>query len=261
MDIKLLNKDKEKVSFIVKNTDNVFVNTLRRNILSNVPTLAIDTVKFSKNSSALYDEILAHRLGLVVLKTDLKSYSLKTESKSKKSSTTELLLTLECKGPCTVYADDLKSKDPKVKPVYPKTVIVKLDKNQELKLEATAILGTGKQHAKFSPGLMWYQGYPKINISKPSASGVTEAVKVCPTKVFRAENKQLKVHDLDKCILCMACVDLLGENVISVKGSNEDFIVNLESWGQLKHNEILEKAIDVMDEKLDEFEDNIKKIK
>ena len=50
MDIKLLNKNKEKTSFLVKNTDTVFINTLRRNIISNVPTLAIDTVKFIKNS-------------------------------------------------------------------------------------------------------------------------------------------------------------------------------------------------------------------
>jgi DNA-directed RNA polymerase subunit D len=261
MDIKLLNKNKEKTSFLVKNTDTVFINTLRRNIISNVPTLAIDTVKFIKNSSALYDEILAHRFGLVTLKTDLKSYSLKSESKAKKSSTTELILTLSCKGPCTVYGGDLTSKDPKVKAIYPKTVIVKLSKGQELKLEATAILGTGKKHTKFSPGLSYYQGYPEINILKPNASGVVEAVKICPTKVFRAENKQLKVHDLEKCNLCNACVELLGENIIDVKGSNKDFIVHLESWGQLKNNEILDKAIDVMDDKLDEFESQIKKIK
>ena len=261
MDIKLLNKEKEKVSFVIKDTDTVFVNTLRRSISSNVPTLAIDTVKFIKNNSALYDEILAHRLGLVVLKTDLKSYSLKSESKAKKSPTTELLLTLDCKGPCTVYAENLISKDPKVKPVYPKTVIVKLDKGQELKIEATAVLGTGKEHAKFSPGLAYYQGYPQIKILKPTAQGATEAVKICPTKVFRAENKQLKVHDLEKCVLCNACVDLLGDGVIEVKGSNNDFIFHLEPWGQLKSDEILEKAIDVIDEKLDDFAAEIKKIK
>ena len=261
MDIKLLDKNKEKISFVVKDTDSVFVNTLRRNVNSNVPTLAIETVKFIKNSSALYDEILAHRLGLIVLKTDLKSYSLKSESKAKKSSTTELILTLDCKGPCTVYAEDLKSKDTKVKPIYPKTIIVKLDKGQDLKLEATAILWVGKEHAKFTPGLIYYQGYPEIKILKPNAQGAAEAVKICPTKVFRAENKQLKVHDLEKCILCNACVELLGENVINVKGSNKDFIVRLESWGQLKHSEILEEALDIMDDKLDEFASELKKIK
>jgi hypothetical protein len=59
----------------------------------------------------------------------------------------------------------------------------------------------------------------------------------------------------------MACEDLLGENVINVKGSDKDFIVHLESWGQLKTNEILEKAMDMMDDSLEEFSSALKKIK
>ena len=81
MEVKVLSKDKEKgkISFILKDT-NVFVaNTLRRLIIEEVPTLAIEDVDFKENSSALYDEIVAHRLGLIPIKTDLKSYNLPEE--------------------------------------------------------------------------------------------------------------------------------------------------------------------------------------
>ena len=43
-------------------------NAIRRSV-SEVPTLAIDEVEIFKNDSALYDEMLALRLGLVPLKT------------------------------------------------------------------------------------------------------------------------------------------------------------------------------------------------
>ena len=44
-------------------------NALRRSV-SEISTLAIDEVEIFKNDSALYDEMLAHRLGLVPLKTE-----------------------------------------------------------------------------------------------------------------------------------------------------------------------------------------------
>lgn len=260
MEIKLLKKDKNKLSFILKGADNAYVNTLRRNIINEVPAMAIDEVNFIKNSSALYDEIISHRLGLVVLKTDLSSYNLKDKCKCKGKGCAlcQLFLTLDAKGPKTVYAEDLVSKDPKVKPVYPKTIIVKLDKGQELKLEATAILGRGREHAKFSSGFFYYQGYPSVKILKPNA--VTDVVKICPTKVFRVESKAAKVVDEKACILCMACVDAYN-GLIQVKGSNKDFIVNMEAWGQLKLNEMLERAVDVFDNKLEELNKEVKKIK
>ena len=61
---------------LLKGGNEVFANTIRRLIIEEVPTLAVEEVEVKDNSSALHDEMLALRLGLVPIKTDLKSYKL-----------------------------------------------------------------------------------------------------------------------------------------------------------------------------------------
>ena len=83
----------EKLVLRIEANDSL-ANALRRSILE-IPTLAIDEVEIFKNDSALYDEILSHRLGLIPIKTE-KGASEKTKIEFKLSK----------KGPCTVYAED-----------------------------------------------------------------------------------------------------------------------------------------------------------
>ncbi|MDD5253878.1 MAG: DNA-directed RNA polymerase subunit D [Candidatus Nanoarchaeia archaeon] len=261
MNLKLIDKNKEKISFLIKDTEAAYVNTVRRLIMEEVPTMAVEEVKFIQNTSALYDEMLALRLGLVVIKTDLKSYNLPGECKCKGKGCAqcETYATLKKIGPGNVYAEDLKFKDPKIKAVYPKTLIVKLGDGQEVNVQCKLILGKGKDHAKFIPGLVYYNAYPKIEILKPTVA--TDAVKVCPRNVFRVANKKLNVEELEKCDLCMACVESLGKDVISVEGSKKDFIVFVEPWGQLKSQEMIEEAMKELNKKLDEFNSKVKDLK
>ncbi|PIY59935.1 DNA-directed RNA polymerase subunit D, partial [Candidatus Woesearchaeota archaeon CG_4_10_14_0_8_um_filter_47_5] len=130
MKISLHHRSKKygKLSFVIEGTDVAFVNSLRRVIIDEVPTMAIETAEIRKNSSVLYDEILAHRLGLIPLKTDLKSYNLPTECPcgGERCAQCQLTLTLKAKGPKMIYAEDIQSQDPKITPVYPKMPIVQL---------------------------------------------------------------------------------------------------------------------------------------
>lgn len=156
--ISVLKKDKTRVYFLMKGVSNVIANSLRRMIIEEVPTMAIEDVNFIKNSSALYDEVIALRLGLIPLKTDLKSYDLKEDCKCKDKgcSKCELHFKLKVVGPKDVYGEDLVCKDPKIKSIYPRMLICKLLKGQKLDLEAVAILGKGRDHAKWVPGLVYY---------------------------------------------------------------------------------------------------------
>lgn len=259
MEIKLLSKDKGKVRIHVKGSTAAEMNAYRRTILDTLPAMAIDTVELLENSSALYDEMLAHRLGLVVLKTDTESYFTREHCKCKGAGCARctLDLTLEAEGPCTVYAEQLKSKDPAVVPVHGKTPLVKLLDNQKIKLIAHAILSTGKEHIKFSPGLMYYQGYPNIKIGE--VKNPAAIADICPTQVFAAE-KKLSVKNKEACILCMACVDA-SKGEIEVKGSETEFIVTIEPWGQLSPKEMVDGLVDALHEQIDALSEEIKKIK
>lgn len=262
MDLKLLNKQGNKLTFLIKDTNAAFVNTLRRVMTSEVPTLAIKNVTFVKNNSALFDEVVAHRLGMLPLVTDLDSYVLKEKCTCKGAGCAkcQVSITLKAEGPLTVYASDLKSQDPKVKPVYPKMPIIKLLKEQELEFEAVATLGLGKEHAKFSPCHAYYKGYPKITIDK--VKNVEDVAKSCPINVYEAKGRNLNVVNLEACTLCMACVDVCDpKDSVKVEGSEKDFIFTIESWGKLSAEEILKRTLDVVDEKLTEFSTLLNKVK
>jgi DNA-directed RNA polymerase subunit D len=261
--IELLNSDKEKkkISFLIKGITPSLANSIRRCAIEEVPTMAIEDVEFRNNSSALYDEIIAHRLGLIPLKTDLKSYNLPDKCKcgGKGCAQCQLKLTLKTRSQGTVYASEIKSKDPKVKPVYPNTQIVKLLKGQKLEFEATAILGKGKDHAKWCPGLVYYKKMPVVEIKK-ECKNPEAVVEQCPQDLFEMKNGKLsfKKNEIDKCHMCNACADICDpKQSITVESSDNDLIFYVESWGQLEPNEIIDEALKILIEKSKEFTDEM----
>lgn len=260
MEIKKLSESQEKLVVLIRDINPTIANTLRRAMISEVPIMAIDEITFLKNTSALYDEIIAHRMGLIPLKTDLSSYNLKSECKCKGKgcSLCQLTFTLAAKGPCTVYASDLKSKDKDIYPIYPKMPIVQLLKDQVLELEATAVLGKGKTHAKFSAGHAFYNCYPAIKIDAKK-DDIKKIVEACPKKILEASGNDIKVKNITECNMCEACVDTAPEEV-QIIPSRTDFIFTIESFGQLTPKEMLLASLDVIDEKLDEFEKKLKKL-
>jgi DNA-directed RNA polymerase subunit D len=248
--IELIKKDKKtgRVSFILKNSNPAFANSLRRIMVEAVPTMAIEEVEFVQNNSALYDEMLAHRLGLVALTTDLKGYERK-KPEDELSAKNSVKLVLKAKGPCTVYAEDLKSKDPKIKPVYPKTPIVKLLKGQELELEATAILGTGREHVKFAPCLAWYEYKPKVTVNNNHKDFDKFKDKYPPQVIAngKIDAKLIEQHNLYE-----AC-DGVNDEIVKIEKDPTTFIFHVELWGQLSPSEILASAADHFTVLLEDF--------
>jgi len=159
MKIKNVNQDGNRLSFNIKDVDTQLLNALRRMVVSEVPVLAIEMVKYNTNTSILSDEFLAHRLGLVPLKTDIKMYNQVSECscKGKGCGKCTLRMTLTADGPGTVYSSELKPADGESKPVYDTIPLVKLTPSQRVDLEATAQLGTAKDHAKWQAGLASYE--------------------------------------------------------------------------------------------------------
>lgn len=116
--------------------------------------MAIDDVMILENNSVMYDEILAHRLGLIPVTTD-QTYNLPEDCTCKSELGCErcrasFSLEIEASDPVeVVYSSHLRPENPDVKPVSDKIPIVKLVQGQKVKLEAYARLGRGKVHAKW----------------------------------------------------------------------------------------------------------------
>lgn len=254
MEIKVLNKEDNKAVLLLKGVGHVMANTLRRLIIEEVPTMAIEDLTFHKNSSALYDEMLALRIGLIPLKTDLKSYNVPDHCKCKGEGCArcQLNMSLTAKGPEIIKAETIKSQDPKIKAIYKDTPIVELIKNQKIEFEAIATLGRGKDHSKWSPGLAHYRYYPKLDVK--NAKNVEKAKEMCPNDVFDVKNGKLVVKDIVKCDLNGEC-----ENYgVKVGHSEDEILFYIESWGQLEIGEMLNEALNILNEKLKELDKQIK---
>jgi len=128
-----------------------YANALRRICLNGIMVFAIDTVDVVANTSSLPDEALAHRLGLVPLRTDLSEFKNIREIDVNESANRVLLvLDEEADETRTVLSGDLNSQDPYVKPATAKIPIVQLAPGQVVKVEAYARLGRGTEHAKWN---------------------------------------------------------------------------------------------------------------
>lgn len=155
VNIKILESSENRIKVLFNAVDRTYANSIRRLAINAVPIMAIDDVVIHDNSSVLYDEIIAHRLGLIPLITDLEGYVIPEECSCKTNlgcSKCRVLLVLDAIATDdvkTVYSRDLISEDALVKPKIGNIPIVKLAPSQKIKLEAYAKLGTGQDHAKW----------------------------------------------------------------------------------------------------------------
>jgi DNA-directed RNA polymerase subunit D len=244
------------LTLILKDIDPSTANAIRRTILADVPTLAIEDVRISENSSSLYDETIAHRLGLIPIKTDVKLFNFKDDCKCKgkgcSSCVLELTLDIECKKNFqTVYSDDLKSSDTKLKPVGG-IPIVRLGKGQKITLSAEAILGTAKEHAKWQPAVVGYKYHPIIKISS-KCTKCKECVDACPVNILKATKGKITVTDKKACTLCNSCVEACEEDAITVKGDDTTFIFKIESQGAIPPKDLFDIACESLEGKAKEL--------
>ncbi len=259
MMLKLISKDENRLVFSADDVDAAFANALRRVAIQEVPVMAIEDVELRRNSSVLYDEIIAHRLGLVPLKTDLESYNLREKCKCNGVGCAQCTLKLSLKaiGPGIVPASELKSKDPKVKPVFGDTIIVKLLKGQKLELEATAILGKGKEHAKWSPGLVYYKKYPVFKTNgeikdRTLAEKFPDIFELKGGKVTINEKNLIASHLSDS-------IESLTGGAVKTEDKENSYVFIVESWGQLSCQEIIEEALSQLTEKYEELKKGLTK--
>jgi len=241
MKIKMLEQTDNKVTMAVEETNTAFMNSLRRAILTSVPSLAIDHVFFKENNSALFDEVISQRLGQIpiVSETSFKRTQ-DCDCKGEGCTNCQAAFTLEARGPCMVYSGDLRCPEG-IKPLYPNIPIVKLLDLHKIRLEAFARIGTGKEHSKWQVALASYQNYPSVKVNKKSIANVKEIVNICPTNVFEEGKGVPLVKNEVSCTLCNHCLEISQPGEITIEGMDNKFIFMIESYS-LPINEIVENA-------------------
>ncbi|KAL3697383.1 hypothetical protein R1sor_011459 [Riccia sorocarpa] len=275
------------LKFELRDTDTSIANALRRIMIAEVPTLAIDLVEIESNSSVLNDEFIAHRLGLIPLRSE-RAMEMRLSrdcdacdgDASCDYCSIEFTLNVKCTSDQTldVTSHDLVSSDPSVVPVdnsfaqdisgfdAPEArgiLIVKLRRGQELKLRAIARKGIGKDHAKWSPAAtVAFQFEPEIHINEAlmetlSLEEKKEWVDSCPTKVFEVDpqTQQVMVVDAeaytyDEEILKKA--EAMGKpGLVEIISREDSFIFTVESTGAVQSAQMFVNAIDILKSKLD----------
>ena len=215
--IKLKDYDKEnqKLSFSIDMSVSL-ANAIRRSVLE-IPVIAIDEAEIVKNDSALYDEIIAHRLGLIPIKAG--------------KAVKETKFKLKAIGPKTVYSTELK---PDIGTDY-KLPIVILDEEQELEVIANAKLGKGIEHVKYSPGLIYF----KHNLD----TDVLEFVNIDKNGKISYNEEELRNKKLSE------------EQINKIKKTKEvdELLFEIESWGQIEVKDIFPRAIEALNDNLDDL--------
>lgn len=232
----VLSLQPHEIKFILSDTDTSVANALRRIMIAEVPTLTIDLVEFSENSTVLNDEYIAHRLGLIPLRYQAPESHKATDSSeififhrdcvchehcNRCSVEFDLDATYEATGdedvlaPLTITSRDLISNNESVQPAHflsseesdnaqdEGISIVKMTSGQRLKLKAIARLGIAKEHAKWSPvAVATYRFWPEIEINEEQMSALSMEQKqtlidACPDQILELDELSGEVRAVE----------------------------------------------------------------
>ncbi|KAF3453289.1 hypothetical protein FNV43_RR03729 [Rhamnella rubrinervis] len=296
--VEVIRLTEEEIEFDMIGIDPALANAFRRILISEVPTMAIEKVLIANNTSVVQDEVLAHRLGLIPIRADPRLFEFTENSTLNEKNTIVFKLHVRCepdKPRLKVKSNELKwlpngSEFPLVvegsnqgSSSKPKTytsfacsqkslpefsdhsigameeiIISKLGPGQEIELEAHAVKGIGKTHAKWSPvATAWYRMLPEVVLLEEVEDKVAEQLKAkCPVNVFDIEDigngkKRATVARPRACTLCRECIrgGKEWEDRVSIRRVKDHFIFTIESTGALPPEELFTEAVKILEDK------------
>ncbi|RBI61194.1 DNA-directed RNA polymerase subunit D [halophilic archaeon] len=241
-DVEFIDRGDREARFLVRNVSPAFANGIRRAIIADVPTMAIDTIRVIENSSVMFDEQIGLRLGLVPLTTPVGEFE----------EGDTVTLSLDVSGPGTAFSGDLISSDEMVQPADDNVPIIDLKDDQRLELEADAVLSTGKDHAKHQGGIaVGYRHLQRVEVVGDREEYEEEETQILrgvieddgelvPTEEFdhdltnRYPGKEVEVHDVPSA-----------------------FVFDVETDGSLSIEDLVLEAVDTIEARADELEEAI----
>jgi len=269
-----------RCSFVVDDTRPDIVNLLRRTMVTEVPKMAIDEVEFHMgpirdedgneydSNAALFDEMISHRLGLVPIPTDIDHFTFrdKCECKGAGCPNCTIIYVLNKKGPCTVYSGDLQPLgDMSLKVKEELIPLVKLKEKQALLIYATAVMGTGKTHAKWQPvTVCGYMNYPKVKINNDVE--VDEPQKVIaslPKGVLDHQKGAFVLKDItplekkDASFFDANIPAFDGKKPVEIGYEEDKFIFSFETDGSVKAKDALRFALNLLSDRFEELREQL----
>ncbi|RXK36100.1 DNA-directed RNA polymerase I and III subunit RPAC1 [Tremella mesenterica] len=283
------------LEFDLVGVDASIANALRRVLIAEVPTVAIEDVYVWNNTSIMQDEVLCHRLGLVPLKIDPREMIFRENPNAGALDTDTVVFQLRVKcdrqpgtqgetDPKRKYWDSdvytgmlewepagaqktkWKRKEPK--PVNPDILLCKLRPGQLIDLTCFARKGTGADHAKFSPvATASYRLLPHIIIRSPiPLEHQQKFVQSFPPGVIGIEKDK---RGQPQCVVKNSRRDTVSREVlrhaefedkVQLTRIRDHFIFNIESVGQYRPEDLVPEAIKILLNKISAVEAGLDKL-
>jgi DNA-directed RNA polymerase I and III subunit RPAC1 len=264
--IKIISCNQETMRLDVVGIDAAIANAIRRVMISDVPTVAIDKVHLWQNTGVIQDEILCHRLGLVpIWVPDIDAVESARDEGDDFDISGAIKFKLHVKCPVDypkgqnlhVYSRDIRFEaqtktqqdwpEPP-RPVHGDILLAKLRHGQEIECELYCLKGTGNIHAKWSPVCTAsYRLMPQITIrSEQKNEAAHQLVQICPKNVFDIEENVAVVKRSRDCSACRRCIEELPQGIVELAKVKDHFLFSIESSGCMPAAEIFARALGIL---------------
>jgi DNA-directed RNA polymerase subunit D len=244
LDVEFIERGEREARFLVRGLTPAFANGIRRAMIADVPTFSIADVRFVENSSVMFDEMIALRLGLVPLTTDLDDFE--------EGDTVTLALDVE--GPATAYSGDLKSSDAFVQPADENVPIIELKEGQRLELEADAVLGRGREHARNQGGVaVGYRHLQRVEVVGDRGEfSSDDGPQILRGVIETAEGELVPTDEFDNDLS-----NRYPDKELRVEDVPGAFVFHVETDGSFSVEELVLRAADSLGERAAELETKV----
>ncbi|AHG04178.1 DNA-directed RNA polymerase subunit D [Halobacterium sp. DL1] len=237
-DVEFIERGDRESLFVVRNITPAFANGIRRAILADVPTLSIEDVRFVENSSVMFDEQIALRLGLVPLTTP-----------DDFAVGDTVTLALDVEGPGTAYSGDLVSSDPDVEAADKNVPIIELKDDQRLEFEADAVLAHGRDHAKHQGGVaVGYRHLQQVDVVGDRGEYADDEPEMI-RGVVEDDGELVRTEEFDNDL-----TERYPEQEVEISDVPGAFVFHVESDGSMPVSELVLRAVDTLVDRADELE-------
>ena len=293
---KIIEESDEKIRILLTDTDRAFVNSIRRSLISDTPKMAIDTVRFEmgtiemdgevwETTGPLPDEMIAQRLAMLPIPTRHDEFYFQDSCPNCSELVVEdrgcplctMLFTCKSFGSeegRMVTAGDMNflgEEHLSIPEKYRTIPITKLFRGQMIEFYATAVMGRGRDHAKWSPvcGIAFTPRYIGVINIKSRAKILWDLGLTITAKDFDSKKVGARLEDIDKVVQLIDDLHHVGEgteesrefkDAITLEEVPREFILSFETDGSMTARVAFEKAIEELSGRFGNIEEDFKAV-